>query len=268
VTAAVLTAGTASAQSDEEARPQPSESELAHEVENPVSKLSSFPVRYQNDFGIGPQNLERSTVSLRPTLAFPLTRDLSLVSRTTVPIASQPDIVHRTMTSGLGDIAESLFLVPRPASNVIWGAGPSLSFPTALPDALGSGRVTVGPTAVVLMQSRLVTLGVLGGQSWSVAGDSSRPDISRLGIQYIAALYLPRGWYILTAPVLSANWNADSFRNMWTIPVGGGGGKVLHVGELPLNVWVAAYWNVVRPETLVAPSGNVQAQVALLLPGW
>ena len=139
-TAAVLAVRTAAAQTDEEARQQPpSETELSREAENPVSKLSWFPVRYQNDFGMGPQNLERSTISLRPTLAFPVTHDLSLVSRTTVPIASQPDPVHRTYTSGLGDTVESLFLVPRPSSHVIWGAGPSVSIPTALPAVLGSG---------------------------------------------------------------------------------------------------------------------------------
>jgi hypothetical protein len=266
--AAVLTARVASAQPGEEARPQPSESQLAREAENPVSKLSSFPVRYQNDFGIGPQNLERSTLSLRPTLAFPVTRDLSIVSRTTVPIAAQPNIVNGGYTSGLGDTVESLFFVPRPSSDVIWGVGPSISIPTALPSALGSGRVAVGPAAAALMQSSLLTLGVLGVQVWSVAGDSSRPDLSRLSVQCIGALHLPRGWYVHTAPVVSANWNASSFRNMWTIPVGGGGGKVLHIGELPINVSVTAYWNVVRPQTVVAPSGNVQAQVALLLPGW
>jgi hypothetical protein len=267
-TAAVLAAQMLAAQPGQETRAQPSESELAREVENPVSKLSSFPVRYQNDFGIGPQNLERSTLSLRPTLAFPVTRDMSIVSRTTVPIVAQPDVVNRRYTSGLGDTVESLFFVPRPSSDVIWGVGPSVSFPTAVPGVLGSGRVAVGPAAAALMQSGLLTLGVLGVQVWSVAGETSRPDISRLSVQCIGALHLPRGWYVHTAPVVSANWNASSFRNMWTIPVGGGGGKVLHLGELPINVSVTAYWNVVRPQTLVAPSGNVQAQVALLLPGW
>ena len=268
-TAAVLAARTASAQTDDEARHQPpSETELSREAENPVSKLSSFPVRYQNDFGIGAQKLERSAISLRPTLAFPVTHDLSLVSRTTIPIASQPDPVHGTYTSGLGDTVESLFLVPRPSSDVIWGVGPSISIPTAIPTVLGSGWVAVGPTAAVLMQSRLLTLGLLGAQLWSLAGESSRPGIDLLGVKYIAALHLPRGWYIQTSPVVSANWNASSFRNMWTIPVGGGAGKVFHLGELPVNVSVAAYWNVIRPETIVAPSGNVQAQLALLLPGW
>jgi len=267
-TAAVFAVRTASAQTDEEARQPPSETELSREAENPVSKLSSFPVRYQNDFGIGPQNRERTTISLRPTLAFPVTHDLSIVSRTTVPIASQPDPVHGTFTSGLGDTVESLFLVPRPSSGVMWGAGPTISIPTALPTVLGSGWVAVGPAAAVLMQSRLLTLGLLGVQLWSLAGESSRPDVNRLGLKYIAALHLPRGWYIHTAPLLSANWNASSFRNMWTIPVGGGAGKVFHIGELPINASVTAYWNVIRPETVMAPSGNVQAQLALLLPGW
>ena len=48
------------------------------------------------------------------------------------------------------------------------------------------------------------------------------------------------------------------------IGVGGGGGKVLHVGDVPVNVSVGAYWNVLRPDTIAAPSGSVQVQVAVL----
>jgi hypothetical protein len=268
-TAAVLVAQAAAAALPGELTPQePSESELAHELENPVSKLSSVPVRYQNDFGIGPQDLGRTTLSLRPTLAFPVTRDLSIVSRTTVPFVTQPDIVHGTQMSGLGDTVESLYFVPRPVSGFIWGAGPSILLPTAVPGALGPGEVGAGPTAAVLVQSQLLTLGLLGVQTWSFGGTSGRPDISRLSVMYVVALHLPRGWFIHTAPVLSANWNASSWRDTFTIPVGGGGGKVVRLGEVPLSVSVAAYWNVVRPATLPAPSGDVQAQVALLLPGW
>jgi hypothetical protein len=126
----------------------------------------------------------------------------------------------------------------------------------------------VGPTAAALVQSGLLTLGVMGVQVWSIAGDSSRPDINRLGVVVFGALQLPRGWYLRTSPVISANWNAGSPGEIWTIPVGGGAGKVLHVGAVPIAVTVAAYWNVVRPTTVPAPLGNVQAQVALLLPGW
>jgi hypothetical protein len=255
------------AQPPEGAPPPRDESSLAHEVENPVSKLSSIPVRYQNDFGIGPNDLARSTISIRPTIALPLTRDLSLVSRTTVPFIVQPDVTRAgAYKSGLGDTAESLFFVPPPAAGVIVGVGPSVALPTASASEFGSGQLGVGPAAAVLMQPGPLTLGVLVVQLWSVAGESNRPGVNRMSVLYVAAAHLPGGWYIDTAPVISANWNADSPRNTWTVPIGGGAGKVLRIGGIPINVSVAAYWNAIRPDTLAAPSGNAQVQVALLLP--
>jgi hypothetical protein len=266
-TVALLVTRAAEAQPPEHAPPPPDESQLAHEVENPVSKLNSVPIRYQSDFGIGPKDLSRNTLSIRPTIALPVTPDLSIVSRTTVPLVSQPD-VGRGMgyTSGLGDVTESLFFVPPPASGVIWGLGPSVLLPTASASELGSGQLGVGPTAAVLLQPKPLTLGVLAAQMWSIPGLSNRPEINRLSIMYVGAFHLPGGWYIKTAPIISANWNAGTLRQMWTIPVGGGAGKVLYVGDVPVSVSLAAYWNAVHPDTIAAPSGSAQVQVALLLP--
>jgi hypothetical protein len=265
--AAFLVARAAAAQPPEQAPAQPSDTELARQIENPVSKLTSIPVRYQDDFGIGPAGLARNTVSFRPTIALPVASEMFLVSRTTVPLVSQPDVARGTgTTSGLGDVAESLFFVPPPASGVILGVGPTVLLPTASPSELGSGQAAAGPTAAVVVQPRGLTLGVLAAQLWSVARTADRPYMSRLSVMYVVGFHFPGGWYVKTAPVISANWSADSPRNTWTIPVGGGVGKVLHLGEVPLNVSVAAYWNAIRPDTVTAPSGNAQVQVALLLP--
>ena len=64
----------------------------------------------------------------------------------------------------------------------------------------------------------------------------------------------PHGFYLTTAPIITANWKADS-DNRWVVPVGGGFGKIVKLGRLPLNLQLSAYDNVVTPNYL-APTGN------------
>jgi hypothetical protein len=266
-TVVLLTARTAEAEPAEQAPTPPDESQLARQVESPVSKLSSVPVRYESNFGIGPRDLARNSVSVLPTVAVAVSPDLSIVSRTTVPFAWQPDVAQGSgYVSGLGDVAESLFFVPRPTSGVLWGIGPSVVLPTASASELGSGQLSAGPTAAILVQPKPFTLGLLVVQLWSIAGESNRPAINRSGVIGLATLHFPSGWYVESQPVITADWNAAPFRNVWTIPVGGGVGKVVYVGEVPIGVSVAAYWNAVRPDTPAAPKGSAEVQIALLLP--
>ena len=42
---------------------------------------------------------------------------------------------------------------------------------------------------------------------------------------------------------MTANWEANS-DNRWTIPVGGGVGKIFKIGKQPVNGQVSAYYNV------------------------
>ena len=49
-------------------------------------------------------------------------------------------------------------------------------------------------------------------------------------------------------PAVTANWDAKS-GDRWTVPLGGGFGKLLKVGRQPITSRVAAYYNVDKPET-------------------
>ena len=71
------------------------------------------------------------------------------------------------------------------------------------------------------------------------------------------------GAYLTSSPIVTANLNASS-GNVWTIPVGGGIGKIFHLGKLPVNTQIGGYYNVARPEFV----GNwtIRAQIQFMFP--
>jgi hypothetical protein len=71
------------------------------------------------------------------------------------------------------------------------------------------------------------------------------------------------GWYLTTAPIITANWEADS-DNTWTVPFGGGAGRVFKIGKQPVNLKVAGYYSLEKPDN--ASDWNLQAQLTFLFP--
>ena len=54
-------------------------------------------------------------------------------------------------------------------------------------------------------------------------------------------------------------WSLSS-NQRWTVPLGGGIGKIFHLGKLPVNTQLSAYYNVVRPDDAANWQVRVQAQ--------
>lgn len=98
---------------------------------------------------------------------------------------------------------------------------------------------------------------------WSVAG-SGEQDINLFTLQYFVNYNMDDGWYLLSAPINSANWEADS-DNRWTVPLGGGVGRVFKIGKLPVNTSLQAYYNVVTPDNFGA-EWQMRAQIQFLFP--
>ena len=72
------------------------------------------------------------------------------------------------------------------------------------------------------------------------------------------------GWYLTTSPVVTANWEADS-DNTWTVPVGGGGGRVFRIGKQPVNCSLQGFYNVEKPDD-IGPDWTIRFQFQLLFP--
>ena len=83
--------------------------------------------------------------------------------------------------------------------------------------------------------------------------------------QYFINYNFGHGWYVTSSPIITADWQATG-GNKWTVPVGGGFGKVFFIGKLPFNGNLSAYANVVRPDP--GPDWTLRLQIALLLPKW
>jgi hypothetical protein len=67
---------------------------------------------------------------------------------------------------------------------------------------------------------------------------------NQMTINPFAFYNLKRGWYVMSAPIVTADWTAERNKR-WTVPVGGGAGKIFKIGGQPLNAR-AEFFNDVR----------------------
>jgi len=230
--------------------------ELRKESQNPIANLISVPVQENWNFGIGPANRTQNVMNIQPVIPFSVSKDWNLITRWITPIIFQPlpvpqppgPPVQQTGVYGLGDLNPSFFLSPK-KSKVIWGVGTTLVFPTATNTTyLGQGKLSVGPSVVALIQPPHFTLGVLINNYWSVAGHSNvdKPAVNQFLLQWFVNYNMKKGWYLKTAPINTANWRAAS-GNAWTVPMGGGVGRIMKIGFQPVNLSAEFYGNAKYP---------------------
>lgn len=239
--------------------------ELAKAAQNPVADMISLPFQFNTNFGYGPYNETQEVINIQPVIPISLSPDWNLITRTIVPVISQPQLYpDSNRTFGLGDTTVSAFLSPAHSGKFIWGVGPAVLLPTATDDDLGSGKWGAGPSAVGLIMDGPWVYGALVNNIWSFAGDSSRKDVNQMTLQPFVNYNFKDGWYASSSPLVTANWMAEN-DNRWTLPVGGAFGRVFRLGKQPINAQVGAYYNVIAPDD-VGPQWQIRAQLQFLFP--
>jgi len=237
--------------------------DLAKAAQNPVANMISLPLQNNVNTGIGPDNETQNILNIQPVWPVTLNTDWNLITRTIIPVISQPNIYTGDgREDGLGDINFTAFFSPAKASAVIWGVGPTFVLPTATDDALGADKWSVGASAVVLAMPGKWVVGSLFSNIWSVDGSGAN-DVNFFTWQYFINYNLANGWYLTTAPIITANWEADS-DNTWTVPFGGGAGKIFRIGKQPVNAQISAYYNVEAPVN--GPEWQYRFQLQFLFP--
>lgn len=257
---------------------------LAAAAQNPVAAMYSLPFQNNTYFNAGPNHDKTANIlNVQPVLPFTF-GDWNLISRTIAPLIYLPrvgaggigsgslgdDTTAENVgpsgipeTFGLGDINQTFFLSPAAPSAFIWGAGPSFNLPTASEHFLGSGKFSIGPSAVGLVMPKPWVFGMLVRQLFSVAGPSGRTDVNQTLLQPFANYNLPDGWYLTSSPVITANWSAGSGQR-WSLPIGGGAGKIFRIGTQPINASFQVYDYVERPSG--GANWAIRFQVQFLFP--
>jgi hypothetical protein len=245
---------------------QQSAEELAKKVQNPVADLISVPLQNNFNFNVGPEDGLQYVLNVQPVIPIKLSGDWNLITRTIVPIISQPGFSPgQDRVNGIGDIQFTGFLSPANSEGLIWGAGPVVQFPTNSNDRLGNDRWGLGASAVALKLSKGSpwVYGALINNIWSVSGSDSDPSYSNFLIQPFLNYNFKGGVYLSSAPIITADWKADS-GDRWTLPLGGGVGKIVRFGRLPVNLQLQAYYNVVTPDN--GADWQLRFQVQFLFP--
>lgn len=242
----------------------PSEDEdLAKKSQNPIADLVSVPFQSNTNFNAGPFNRAQEVLNIQPVVPLHLNADWNLISRTIMPVISQPNPIFNSSTNGIGDITQEFFLSPTHPGSLIWGVGPVFTVPSATDPILGQGKVLLGPTAVLLTTPGHWVIGVLVNNQWSVAGNPLLPNVNQFLAQPFVNYNMAHGWYLTSSPLITANWLAAPGQQ-WTVPIGGGFGRIFKLGDQPVSANIAAYYNAVRANG--APTWQLRAELSLLFP--
>ena len=239
---------------------QDSQADLSKQAANPVADLMSFPFQNNLNMNYGQYNRNMNVLNIQPVLPFAGGR---IITRTILPIVRIPDFSSETgkLSSGIGDMVLTAFYVPE--SKTVWGIGPVVELPTG-GEIRGSQKLSIGPSFVMLVQPGDWTFGVLLNNAWSIAGNSDRKDINHMLLNLFIVRQMGSGWYVNSAPIITADWTASS-GNKWIVPLGLGCGKLVFLkGKLPLNLQTQLYYNVVKPD--FGPDWQWRVQLQILLP--
>jgi len=187
--------------------------ELAKQLQNPLASLISVPFQNNFDFGFDPADGSRWLMNIQPVIPMSITEDWNLIGRVILPVISQNDVFGESGSqTGLGDALLTGFFSPKAPTpgGLIWGAGPAISIPTATDDLMGSGKFSIGPSVVGLVQAGTITYGALVNHIWSVFGDSDRADVNATFFQPFLAQNFEGGYALSLNTELLQNWEADA----------------------------------------------------------
>lgn len=279
---------------------QPSAQQLAKLMDNPVGNLVLLFNQFDYTALKGPNSngtRYMGKYSFMPTFPISVGEEWNLINRLPITYISAPvnrkagnlvgqspyeiiadpalpDVIHDPFdrTSGLGDMAYVGLLSPKepikmPSGKLVWGVGPTATFPTAEEDVLGSGKYTLGPAFVAAYLGQDWTLALFPQHWWSVGGDSARKDVSLTNVQYVIQRNIPgdAGWHVGMSPNVTVNWEASS-GNKVTFPIGLGASRIFKFGNLPVRIGAEVQYAALHPDDQIGSRWNFRFMFVPVIP--
>jgi len=249
-----------------------SANELAKEISNPVTSLWQLQFQFNNEqLEAGGSNPESgkwvNNLYFQPVLPVSLTNDINLITRPVVTIYQS--VPHPTATgisertTAFGDTVLAQVFSPARTEPWIVAAGPTWIFPTAGSDFAGQGKWQVGPAVGGGYITDKFMLAAFAQQWWSFAGHADRRPTNQMNLLPLAYAFFGDGWSVGYSGNVLADWKARN-RDVWTVPLGLSLGKVVHFGQLPVQIQIAGQYFAARP--VGGPEWNVQLEITPVIP--
>jgi hypothetical protein len=243
-------------------------------AQNPVAATISIPFQNNTFFQFGAYKRRVNALEIEPVIPFRLSENWLLITRTIVPVIYVPQVSPvQDENAGIGNMNPQFYLSPAHTGKIIWGVGPQLSLPTASDKTLGVNKWGAGPAGVVLTRQGHWLYGTLINQLWTGgAGKQGHQDpmyptvfhsLNQMTLNPFVYYNMKHGWYFVSSLIMTADWAAKS-GDQWTVPVGGGAGRVFKVGTQMVNARMQFWKDVQQPTG--AQSWTMQTQIQLLFP--
>ncbi len=244
--------------------------EIDRRLNNPLTSIWSLTL--QNNTGVltgdAVDGKEYSnTLLFQPFMPFEVgsEKQAMITLRPVFPLVTQPvlsdDTGHET---GFGDIQLLTLAGPSRGDGVVWGAGATFKFPTAVDDQLGQGKYQAGPSLMLFYMGKPWVGGILAQHWSSFAGSSDRADTSQTDIQYVLRRSIANAMSLGMGPSITIDWEAES-DNRLTIPVGLGITKTTRVGKRPFKLRAEVQYSLIQPDDL-GTEWNFRLQITPVVP--
>ena len=240
--------------------------EIARKLSNPVGSLASltFQGTYAQWGGSleGVSNQNTSSLVFMPTLPFK-TKKATISVRPSFPVSAAPTINDQGQWKkkrGFGDIGIMALYGVTYENGLILGLGPTMFFPTASNEFVGSGQFQLGPAALVGLLKKWGVVGVLWQHWWGIGNleaDETRVNLGTTQLFYWFGV--GGGWQVGGSPIPTANYVAGQ-DIQYSVPLNLGIAKTLILGKMPLKFTVQGQYFVTRPD-LLGPSWGVFFQI-------
>jgi hypothetical protein len=237
------------------------DSNALHDAENPIATRISVPFQSNTYFSSGPLEKTGNVVIIQPIVPTKLTQDWNLITRWVTRVVYVPRrSPDHGSAFGLGNLQPEFYFSPAHTGKVIWGVGPKLYLPTATSAELGINRMGGGLAAAALAINGPWIIGIIAHNVWAGSGHER---VDQMTLSPFVYFNVKDGWYFVSSPVITSNWAATS-SGRWTVPLGGGIGRLFKIDNQAVNTRVQGLYNAARPD--FAPSWQLQVQVQFLFP--
>ena len=140
-----------------------------------------------------------------------------------------------------------------PSTGYLWGFGVAGTLPTAGHSAFGGEQWRLGPEIFGGIIRDWGVAGILLNNQWNVGGGDGVPGsndapYSTTTAQYFYGIGLGNGWQILSGPVITYDWEADSGEKL-SVPLGTGIAKTTKIGNVTWRFQVELQYYVIQPDS-------------------